>query len=128
MRNPRKPILVAALSVGLLLSAAAQAEPKLVSSTPADGSTVEAPAKVELRFSEKLQAQHSGAKIIMTEMAGMAHAEPMGVKARVSASSDPNVMLITPASPLTSGTYRIDWRAGGAEGQPAKGAVTFKVK
>lgn len=112
-----------ALALGLLLSAAAQAEQKLVASSPADGSTVEAPAKVELRFGEKLDPQHSAAKIVMTEMAGMSHASPMPVKARVSAGAEPTVMLITPASALTSGTYRVDWRAG-----DAKSSTTFKVK
>ena len=48
---------VAALSIGLLLSTAAQAHPKLLSSTPVDGATVAAPAKIELSFSEKLTTQ-----------------------------------------------------------------------
>lgn len=115
-------------TLGLLLAGVAQAEPKLLSSSPAEGSTVQAPKAVELRFSEKLEPQHSGAKLVMTEMAGMAHASPMAVKARVAAGAEPGVMLITPASALTSGSYRVDWRAAGAEGQPVRGALTFKVK
>lgn len=60
-----------ALTAGLLLSAVAQAHPKLLSSTPAEGSDVAAPAKIELQFSENLTTQFSGAKLIMTDMPGM---------------------------------------------------------
>lgn len=80
--------VVAALSIGLLLSTAAQAHPKLLSSTPVDGATVAAPAKIELSFSEKLTTQFSGAKLIMTEMPGMSAHSPMGVKASVAGSDD----------------------------------------
>lgn len=118
--------VVAALSAGLLLSAVAQAHPKLLSSTPAQGATVAAPAKIELNFSEKLTTQFSGAKLIMTEMSGMAHS-PMGVKASVAGSADPKVMVITPAAPLTPGTYKVEWRAVSSDTHPITGTVTFKV-
>lgn len=118
--------VVTALSAGLLLSAVAQAHPKLLSSTPAEGATVAAPAKIELNFSEKLTTQFSGAKLIMTEMSGMAHS-PMGVKASVAGSADPKVMVITPAAPLTPGTYKVEWRAVSSDTHPITGTVTFKV-
>lgn len=120
--------VAAALSIGLLLSAAAQAHPKLLSSTPADGATVAAPAKIELNFSEKLTTQFSGAKLIMTEMPGMAAHSPMGVKASVAGSADPKMMVITPAAPLTPGTYQVEWRAVSSDTHPITGTVTFKVK
>ncbi|CAI8924381.1 MULTISPECIES: copper homeostasis periplasmic binding protein CopC [Pseudomonas] len=120
--------VAAALSIGLLLSAAAQAHPKLLSSTPADGATVAAPAKIELNFSEKLTTQFSGAKLIMTEMPGMAAHSPMGVKASVAGSADPKMMVITPAAPLVPGTYQVEWRAVSSDTHPITGTVTFKVK
>ncbi|WP_410480327.1 copper homeostasis periplasmic binding protein CopC [Pseudomonas sp. DCA-1] len=128
MQSLRKLAVMAALGAGMLLSAAVQAHPKLVSSSPAEGSTVEAPAKIELHFSEKLLTQLSGAKLVMTEMPGMSHSSPMGVKAAVSGSVDPNVMLITPTAPLTTGTYQVQWRAISSDTHPITGAVTFKVK
>jgi methionine-rich copper-binding protein CopC len=119
--------VAAALTAGLLLSAVAQAHPKLVSSTPAQGSTSAAPSRIELHFSENLTTQFSGAKLIMTDMPGMPNS-PMGVKAGVSGSDDPKTMVITPAAPLTTGTYKVEWRAVSSDTHPVTGNLVFKVK
>jgi methionine-rich copper-binding protein CopC len=116
-----------ALASGLLLSSLAQAHPKLLSSTPAEGADGAAPGKIELHFSENLLTQFSGAKLVMTEMPGMAHS-PMPMKAKVSAGSDPKSMLITPLAPLPAGTYQVQWRAVSSDTHPITGNVTFKVK
>ncbi|EJM26816.1 copper homeostasis periplasmic binding protein CopC [Pseudomonas sp. GM25] len=115
------------LASGLLLSTLAQAHPKLLSSTPAEGADGAAPGKIELRFSEDLLTQFSGAKLVMTEMPGMAHS-PMPMKAKVSAGSDPKTMFVTPLSPLPAGTYKVEWRAVSSDTHPITGNVTFKVK
>lgn len=115
------------LASGLLLSSLAQAHPKLLSSTPAEGADGAAPGKIELHFSENLLAKFSGAKLVMTEMPGMAHS-PMPMKAKVSAGSDPKSMLITPLAPLPAGTYQVQWRAVSSDTHPITGNVTFKVK
>lgn len=115
------------LASGLLLSTLAQAHPKLLSSTPAEGADGAAPGKIELRFSEDLLTQFSGAKLVMTEMPGMAHS-PMPMKAKVSAGSDPKTMLVTPLSPLPTGSYKVEWRAVSSDTHPITGNVTFKVK
>lgn len=115
------------LASGLLLSALAQAHPKLLSSTPADGADGAAPDKIELHFSENLLTRFSGAKLVMTEMPGMAHS-PMPMKAKVSAGSDPKSMLVTPLAPLPAGTYKVEWRAVSSDTHPITGNVTFKVK
>ncbi|MVW87883.1 copper resistance protein CopC [Pseudomonas sp. PB101] len=117
----------AAVVIAMLMSTLAQAHPKLLASTPAEGATGAPPDKIELHFSENLVTQFSGAKLLMTEMSGMAHA-PMPVKAKVSASSDPKTMLITPTAPLTAGTYKVEWRAVSSDTHPITGNVTFKVK
>ncbi|MEJ8864840.1 copper homeostasis periplasmic binding protein CopC [Pseudomonas jessenii] len=123
-----KPTAIAvALLSGLLVSTLAQAHPKLLSSTPAEGVEGASPDKIELHFSENLVTQFSGAKLLMTEMAGMAHA-PMPVKAKVSGGSDPKTMFITPTTPLAAGTYRVEWRAVSSDTHPITGNVTFKVK
>ncbi|WP_282348424.1 copper homeostasis periplasmic binding protein CopC [Pseudomonas sp. PS01301] len=119
--------MAVALSSSLLLSAVAQAHPKLLSSTPAEGESGPAPAKIELHFSENLVTQFSGAKLVMTEMPGMSHS-PMAVKASVAGSSDPKTMILTPASPLSAGTYKVEWRAVSSDTHPITGSVTFKVK
>lgn len=120
-------VVAVALSSSLLLSAVAQAHPKLVSSTPAEGESGPAPAKIELHFSENLVTQFSGAKLIMTDMPGMSHS-PMGMKASVAGSNDPKTMVVTPASPLPTGTYKVEWRAVSSDTHPITGSVTFKVK
>lgn len=115
------------LASGLLLSSLAQAHPKLLSSTPAEGADGAAPDKIELHFSESLLTQFSGAKLVMTEMPGMAHS-PMPMKARVSAGSDPKSMLVTPLTPLPAGIYKVEWRAVSSDTHPITGNVTFKVQ
>jgi methionine-rich copper-binding protein CopC len=124
MRTLTLPLIFAS---GLLLSTLAQAHPKLLSSTPAEGAEGAAPGRIELHFSENLVTQFSGAKLVMTEMGGMAHS-PMPMKSKVSASSDPKTMLITPLAPLPAGTYQVQWRAVSADTHPITGNVTFKVK
>ncbi|WP_435037451.1 copper homeostasis periplasmic binding protein CopC [Pseudomonas neuropathica] len=115
------------LASSLLLSSLAQAHPKLLSSSPAEGADGAAPGKIELHFSENLLPKFSGAKLVMTEMPGMAHS-PMPMKAKVSAGSDPKSMLITPLAPLPAGTYQVQWRAVSSDTHPITGNVTFKVK
>lgn len=120
-------VVAVALSSSLLLSTIAQAHPKLLSSTPAEGETGAAPAKVELHFSENLVTQFSGAKLIMTDMPGMPNS-PMAVKAAVAGGGDPKTMVVTPTSTLTTGTYKVEWRAVSSDTHPITGSVTFKVK
>lgn len=111
----------------LCASVAASAHPKLLSSNPASGAKGAAPAVIELRFSESLLTQFSGAKLTMTDMPGMPNS-PMPVKAGVAASTDPKVMLIKPASTLTAGIYRVDWRAVSSDTHPILGNVVFSVQ
>lgn len=119
--------LVTLVAAGMLASTLAQAHPKLVSSTPSEGSEGVSPEKIELHFSENLVTQFSGAKLVMTAMPGMQH-PPMAVKAAVSGGGDPKTMVITPTSPLTPGSYKVDWRAVSSDTHPITGSVTFKVK
>ncbi|CRM38754.1 MULTISPECIES: copper homeostasis periplasmic binding protein CopC [Pseudomonas] len=116
-----------ALWAGLMFSVSVSAHPKLLSSAPAAGAQGAAPGVIELRFSENLLTQFSGAKLTMTDMPGMPNS-PMPVKASVAAGTDPKVMLIKPASALTAGTYRVDWRAVSSDTHPITGNVVFSVQ
>lgn len=120
-------IEITAVTVGLLMSALAQAHPKLLASSPAEGADGAAPGQIELHFSESLMTRFSGAKLVMTEMPGMAHS-PMPMKAKVTGGADPKTMVITPLSPLPAGSYKVEWRAVSADTHPITGNVTFKVK
>lgn len=117
--------IIAAVTVALL-SSTAFAHPKLVSSSPSDGTTIESPKNIEIHFSENLLTQFSGAKLTMTEMPGMAMAMNMAVK--VSPGGDEKTMLITPTSPLPTGKYRVDWRAVSSDTHPVTGQFSFEVK
>ncbi|WP_334597026.1 copper homeostasis periplasmic binding protein CopC [Pseudomonas alvandae] len=124
----KNAVIAAALSTGLLVSGLAQAHPKLLSSTPAEGAEGAAPTKIELHFSENLMTKFSGAKLMMTEMPGMSAHSPMPMPAKVSGSDDPKTMVIVPNAPLSAGTYQVQWRAVSSDTHPITGKVTFKVK
>jgi len=128
MSSIKNAVIAVALSSGLLISGMAQAHPKLLSSSPTDGAEGAAPEKIELRFSENLMTQFSGAKLMMTGMPGMSTHSPMPVSAKVSGSQDPKAMVITPNAPLTAGNYQVQWRAVSSDTHPVTGNVTFKVK
>lgn len=126
MIQMRKVVRAASALAMVVASAAAFAHPKLVSSNPAEGALGEAPQKIELEFSENLVKQFSGATLTMTAMPGMEGV--MKTPASVSSAADPKVMVITPMQPLTTGTYRVDWRAVSSDTHPITGNFSFKVK
>lgn len=129
MQAPSRSLLQATLAVAAVVaSSVAFAHPKLVSSTPADKAEVSAPQKIEIKFSEDLMTQFSGANLVMTGMPGMTDHAPMKVAAKVSGSDDPKTMVITPAQSLMPGNYRVDWRAVSSDTHPINGNIAFTVK
>jgi len=118
---------IAVMATGLLLSAVAQAHPKLVSSVPASSAETSSLKKVKLNFSEELIKDFSDATLVMTDRPGKTN-EPKDVQAQISAGNDPKTMVITPASPLTAGSYRVEWRAVSSDTHPITGNLAFKVK
>lgn len=123
-RSSAKAIISASLA---LLASAALAHPKLVSSTPADKAEVAPPAKIELHFSETLMPQFLGANLVMTGVPGMAGHAPIKVATKVSRGEDGKTMVITPAQPLTAGTYRVDWRAVSSDTHNVSGTISFQA-
>ena len=77
-----------AVASALFATTAAFAHPALLSSSPADKSQGPAPAKIELKFSETLTTQFSGANLIMTGMPGMPNHGAMKINASVAGASD----------------------------------------
>ncbi|MET3653143.1 copper homeostasis periplasmic binding protein CopC [Dyella japonica] len=114
-------------AVALLASGAAFAHPKLVVTTPADHADVSAPGTIEMSFSEALMTQLSGANLMMTEMPGMTM-EPVKIEVKTVPSSDAKSLVMTPARPLSSGTYRVDWHVVSSDTHAAKGSFSFHVK
>ena len=118
---------VIASLVLLATASAAHAHPKLLAAKPAANATVVKPARVELRFSERLMPKFSGADLMMTGMKGMAH-PPMKVPATAAVAADGHTLVVTPKSPLASGTYSVAWRVVAADTHRITGTYTFSVK
>ena len=111
----------------LATAGAARAHPKLFLATPAPNATVAKPARVELRFSERLMPKFSGADLVMTGIKGMAH-PPMKVAAMATVAADGRTLVVTPKSPLGSGTYNVAWRVVSADTHRITGVHAFAVK
>lgn len=120
---------IAALSAAMLVASAAQAHPKLLSSTPAADATVPNPAKIELRFSEKLVAPFSGVELIMTGMPGMPGHGPMKMSGITTAlGPDGKTLVATPKKPLPAGDYKLNWHAVAGDNHRIEGSFAFHVK
>lgn len=105
--------------VGLAAWAApASAHATLVSSDPADGSTVDAaPEEVVLRFTEPVSLGGGGVDVLDGEGQKLDVAE-------AEADGD-TVRLALPSSDMAEGTYVISYRITSADGHPVSGAVIF---
>ncbi|MDM0043760.1 copper homeostasis periplasmic binding protein CopC [Variovorax dokdonensis] len=128
MKYSRTYVGAAIAVAAAMFATAAFAHPELLSSSPADKSEVAAPAAIELKFSETLTAQFSGATLTMTGMPGMPDHGAMKVGVSVAAAGDGKTMVIRPNSSLGAGDYRVDWRAVSSDTHPVTGRLTFKVK
>lgn len=119
----------AALSLTILsLPTMADAHSRVVSSTPAEGSTVARPRIVTLTFSEAMQTPTAAASIVMTAMPGVPNHGEMVIRNFTTIwSNDNRTMTLTLRQPLRAGTYEVRWQAAGADGHRMNGTVNFVV-
>ena len=96
-------------------------------SSPAPNATVAKPARVELRFSERLMPKFSGADLVMTGMKGMAH-PTMKVGATAAVAADGRTLVVTPKSPLAAGRYSVAWHVVSVDTHRVAGTYGFAVK
>lgn len=115
-------------AAGLLSATAAFAHPELVKTSPAQNATGAAPAKIEMRFSERLVDKFSGADVLMTDMPGMKMDKPSKEAATASVSQDGMTLIVTPAKPLPPGTYRVEYHVAAEDTHRVTGSFTFIVK
>ena len=120
----RVSVLTAAATL-LMLAAPANAHPKLVSASPAANATVAKPARIQLRFSEKLIPAFSKADLTMAAMPGMA---AMTMASTSAISADGRTLVITPKSPLPSGRYSVAWHIASTDTHKVAGTFAFAVK
>lgn len=120
--------LGAAIVGGLVLAVDAQAHPRLVASTPANGATASNVSSVRLQFSEKLIPAFTRAELIMTGMPGMRNHRPMKVPARSTVLKDGRTMVVASRFRLQAGSYRLDWHAVSTDTHHIDGQVSFAVR
>lgn len=115
-----KALTTAALLGSLLAASSVWAHTHLKSQTPAADSTVSAPAQLRLEFSEGVEATFT--KVTITK-----DGAPVPVKNLATEGSDKKTLIVTPAEPLTAGTYKVEWHAVSADTHKSEGAYGFKV-
>lgn len=113
---------VALIGLVMLVFAAphASAHNTLVSSDPADGSTVgSAPAAITLVFNEPAQAL--GSEVLVTD--------PNGATVSDGPVELVNASVIQPLTgELPAGVYSVTWRVTSADGHPIDGTLTFTAE
>ena len=124
----KRLILASLFAAGLLTGAAAYAHPELLQTTPAANATTATPARIELRFSERMVDAFAGADLLMLDMPGMKMDKPSKEAAAVAVSADGMTLILTPAKPLPPGTYRVDYHVAAADTHRVTGSFTFRVK
>jgi methionine-rich copper-binding protein CopC len=124
----KRLILAGLVAAGLLAAAAAHAHPELVQTTPAANATTAAPARIELRFSERMVGAFSGADLLMVDMPGMKMDKPSKEPATAAIGADGMTLILTPAKPLSAGTYRVDYHVASTDTHRITGSFSFRVK
>lgn len=119
---------VAAAALIITLPGAAIAHVKLVGSAPAAESTVAKPARIELKFSEKMIAATVKTEVIMTGMPGMADHPPMKMPHTSQMGKDGKSMTLLLKKALVPGSYTVKWSAAGADTHRMGSEFSFKVK
>jgi methionine-rich copper-binding protein CopC len=98
----------------------ALAHAKLVKASPAASTTVGAPQKLQLQFSEKLEPKFSSVELLKA-------GAPVAVVSAVS-GKDRKTLEAAPKAPLAPGAYKVTWRIVSADGHKMTGDYNFTVK
>ncbi|BCL13252.1 copper resistance CopC family protein [Micromonospora sagamiensis] len=110
---------VAAVAVVLTVSATpASAHARLVTTSPAEGSTISTPLEtVEFTFDDRVRE-----RFVTIVVAG-----PEGRSYLRGAVEVDQFRLRQPVYPTGSGSYRVAWRVVGSDGHPVQGEFRFQV-
>ncbi len=115
-----QPLAAAAVGVVALLAASnATAHATLVSASPAANAAGPTPARIVLRFSEKLTPRFSS-----FTLTSHGAAVPM----RVVAGPDRHTLVGSPGRRLAPGLYRVAWRAVATDSHAMRGTYAFAVR
>ena len=124
----KRIILAGLFAFSLAGIGTAYAHPELVQTQPAADATTVSPARIELRFSERMVGALSGADLLMLDMPGMKMDKPSKEAAAATVSLDGLTMTLVPAKPLSAGTYRVDYHVVSADTHRMTGSFSFRVK
>ena len=120
-KSVRRGILAGLLAAvfGLLLASPASAHAELVASTPANGAQLaQAPATVEMRFTEAVNLIPGGIRLVDDKGASVRTSEPV--------VSGHTVTWRMPTD-LPEGSYVVSWRVVSSDGHPVAGAFSFGI-
>ncbi|MDB6110338.1 MAG: yobA [Pedosphaera sp.] len=119
-------ILFLILAVGLPHEARAHAS--LVRAQPAPGSTVRAPAQIDLWFNELLEDGFNSVAVIPTEELNLNPGEQFNL-ALGAPTVDPqdHTHLRVQVAPMPAGDYLVEWRVLSRDGHSATGRFSFRV-
>ena len=119
---------LALVSAALITPTATLAHSKIMTSRPAEGTTVAKPRVVELNFTEGMLTPTAVASIVMTDMPGVKnHGEMVIRNFTPSWSNNNRTLTLSLRQPLRAGSYEVRWQAAGADGHRMTGKVSFKV-
>ncbi|MGH7565786.1 MAG: copper resistance protein CopC [Gemmatimonadota bacterium] len=118
--SSRRPLWIALIgAVALVATAGAVVHTQLVSSSPADGDSLEAsPASIRLVFSEPIEAALSSILLVSARDS---------LEIRVRADSTDAQALLGELPPLAAAEYQVDWRVVSADGHPVDGSYRFTI-
>src|SRR4051812_45093490 len=119
----RRLLTITAVWLGTLCAgpAAVLAHPLLVQAAPTPGLVApSAPQAVELQFSEPTVARGTSVTLLSSNGARVA-------TAALSVGNGARTLTLEPATKLSTGIYRVRWRALGADGHGVGGTFAFAV-
>ena len=88
----------------------------------ADAAVDAAPQALTLNFSEGIEPRFSGVFITNDKQ------QPVETGAVKRNEKDPTQLIVPMASPLTAGTYQVDWHVVSVDGHKTQGSYRFSVK
>ncbi|MDR3499550.1 MAG: copper homeostasis periplasmic binding protein CopC [Parvibaculum sp.] len=116
-----KKYLILTLLAGLTAASPAFAHAQLQKADPAAGSMPSAPvAHVDLYYSEELEPHFS--KAVLADENG----KPVEAVSEVD-PKDAKHLVLTPRTPLESGTFRVEWHAVSVDTHKTQGSFQFMV-
>ena len=122
--NLARSLAVAFAAATLSVAGVAQAHPRLVSASPAPNTSVVAPSRLTLNFSEGLVGPLSGGELYASQ--GNRPTRVNGVRATLAPNG--KTLVFAASRRLARGTYRLDWHAVSVDTHHVHGTMVFNVK